>query len=114
MARQAGDAHKRERSAGKPCKPARTKQAQPKRDAGQQRKMTFKDKHALETLPGEMEKQGARIAELEARMAEPDLYAKDPKAFEQAAAELQQVRESLEANEERWLELEMQREELGA
>jgi ATP-binding cassette subfamily F protein uup len=45
-------------------------------------------------------------------MADPDLYARDPKRFADASAKLEKAQAELSASEERWLELEMLREEL--
>ncbi|PWE18055.1 elongation factor 3 [Marinicauda salina] len=91
-------------AAAKPSKPAAPK---PK-----SRKMTFRDKHALETLPGEIEAIEARLAELEAELADAQLFTRDPDRFHAATAEHARLAEEKAAKEERWLELEMQREEI--
>ncbi|MGY6707725.1 MAG: ABC-F family ATP-binding cassette domain-containing protein [Rhizobiaceae bacterium] len=75
-------------------------------------KLSYKQKYALETLPGEMEKLSAEIGSLEAKLADPDLYAKDPQGFSRIAGQLDEKRASLLAKEEEWLELEMLREEI--
>ena len=77
-------------------------------------KMAFKDQKALETLPGEMAKLQAAIARAEATLAKPDLYTRDPPAFARASATLADAQAQLASAEERWLELEMLREELNA
>jgi ATP-binding cassette subfamily F protein uup len=77
-----------------------------------QRKLSFKEKHALETLPATMKKLEAEISTLEARLADPNLFTRDPKAFEQAASRLTAAREDLTRAEEQWLELEVKRESL--
>ena len=41
-------------------------------------KLSFKDQHALDTLPGEIEALEEEIATLEARLADPELFAKNP------------------------------------
>ncbi len=79
----------------------------------QKRKLSFKDKHALETLPTEIEKLSEDIAALQEKMAVPDFYSTDPAGFEKAAEALKAAQTSLSQAEERWLELEMLREELG-
>jgi len=76
------------------------------------KKLSYKQKFALETLPKRMEEASTRIASFEAKLADPALFAKDPKAFEKTAAELDKERSGLSAMEEEWLELEMLREEL--
>jgi ATP-binding cassette subfamily F protein uup len=75
-------------------------------------KLSFKQKFALENLPKEMEKAQGEIAKREQRMADPQLFAKDPAAFNTLAQEMAKLREKLERMEEEWLELEMLREEL--
>jgi len=79
---------------------------------GASRKLSFKDKHALETLPGRMEMLEAEIARLEDRLADPGLYARDPDGFGKATAELTGKQTDLAEAEEEWLRLEMLREEL--
>ena len=76
------------------------------------KKLSYKQKFALETLPKRMEEASTRIASFEAKLADPTLFAKDPKAFEKTAAELDRERNGLSAMEEEWLELEMLREEI--
>jgi ATP-binding cassette subfamily F protein uup len=75
-------------------------------------KLTFKDQHALKTLPGEMEKLAASIAEAERILSDPDLFTRDPAAFEKTQKRLATDQAALEAAEEQWLELEIKREEL--
>ena len=77
------------------------------------RRLSFKEKHALETLPATIDQLSADIARLQARLAAPDLFAKDPVAFNVAAAELESAELALAAAEEQWLELELLREELA-
>ena len=77
------------------------------------RKLTFKDKHALETLPAKMAGLQADIAGLQAKLADPAFYKSNPKGFAEATAKLGTAQAALAAAEERWLELELMREELG-
>ncbi|HEX4532785.1 MAG TPA: ATP-binding cassette domain-containing protein [Rhizomicrobium sp.] len=79
-----------------------------------QKKLSFKDKHALETLPAHMTALEKEIAVLQAALADATLYSRDPKAFAAASAKLEKAHAELAASEERWLELEMLREELSA
>ena len=96
------------------AEPVKTSSAPaPKREASQgQRKLSFKEKHALETLPAAMKKLENEIGTLEAKLADPNLFARDPKAFDAAASRLTTAREELAKSEEQWLELEMKREAL--
>ncbi len=75
-------------------------------------KLSYKQKFALENLPKEMEKIEKDIAAREAKMADPNLFTKDPAAFNRIAGELEKLRDNLQRMEEEWLELEMLREEL--
>ncbi|WP_373503781.1 ABC-F family ATP-binding cassette domain-containing protein [Aestuariivirga sp.] len=76
------------------------------------RKLSFKDKHALETLPKQMDKLHAEIAKLEEKLADATLFSRDPKGFEAAISRIAAAREELSKSEEQWLDLEMKREEL--
>ncbi len=78
------------------------------------RKLSFKQKFALENLPSKMAAVSASIADLENRIADPAYYERDPKGFQQTIAALDKERASLAAMEDEWLELEMLREELEA
>jgi len=82
--------------------------------ANKSRRMTFKDKHALETLPARMVALEAEIARHAKTLADPDLYARKPDQFAKATQALEIAQTALAQAEEQWLELEMLREELGA
>jgi len=75
-------------------------------------KMNFSDLHALKTLPEKIAAAELRMAELEAGLADPALYAKDQARFAKLSAELAEIRAQKDADEERWLVLEMEREAL--
>ena len=77
------------------------------------RKLSFNEKHALETLPKKIDALQAEAAKLNAAVAG-DLYTRDPKLFAKATARLEEVAREIGEAEERWLELEMLREEIGA
>lgn len=101
-----------------------TREARPKRDDRKEdsraaakadaprRRMTFKDKHALETLPGEIAAMQERAKALSDKLADPGLYARDRSGFEDATAKLGALQQEIAAAEERWLALEMEREAL--
>ena len=76
------------------------------------RRMTFKDRHALETLPTQIARLQAEVADLNARLADPDLYARDPARFGAITKALGVAQIALAEAEERWLTLEMLREEI--
>jgi ATP-binding cassette subfamily F protein uup len=76
------------------------------------RKLSFKEKHALETLPGRIDALQTEIAAHEAALADPALYLADRAAYEAATAGLTAAQADLQAAEEEWLNLELLREEL--
>jgi ATP-binding cassette subfamily F protein uup len=84
-----------------------------KKPGGRLRKMTFTDKHELETLPARMAALEKEIGALHAAVADADFYARDPKGFAAASAKLQGAQNALASAEERWLELEALREQLA-
>jgi ATP-binding cassette subfamily F protein uup len=73
-------------------------------------KMSFKELHELKQLSVAIEALQAEIKRHEARLAEPQLYSRDNKAFQAATAALAAAAQKLAAAEERWLELEMRKE----
>ena len=77
------------------------------------RKLSFKDKHALESLPAEMAALSAHIAAAQRRLADPDLFRRNPATFAATTASLAESQAALAAAEERWLELEVLREQLA-
>ncbi len=97
-------------SFGKPKKSKASKSAPaPKQST---KKLTFKHKHALETLPGEMEKLTAKIENLQVELADPDLYAQDAEKFQSLLDQISLAQSALEDKEGLWLEIEMIREEI--
>jgi ATP-binding cassette subfamily F protein uup len=74
------------------------------------RKLSFKDKHALETLPSRMAELEAEVSRLNAELGDPELYNRQPTRFAEATHALAAAQAALAAAEEQWLELEMLRE----
>ncbi len=77
------------------------------------RKMSFKDKHALETLPAQIAALESKVTQFNQVLADPDLYRREPAKFSAATTALEVAQTSLAQAEEQWLELEMQRETLA-
>ena len=75
-------------------------------------RLSFRDQHALKALPDKIATLQASVRALQDRLADPGLYARDPKAFAQASGSLAAALEELAGAEEQWLELEIKREEL--
>lgn len=69
-------------------------------------KLTFKDKHALENLPKDIEKLSLEIKELMRKLGDPDFYMSDPGAFNKAAEKLERKKREKDEAEFRLLELE--------
>jgi ABC transport system ATP-binding/permease protein len=78
------------------------------------RKMTFKDKHALETLPQTIAALQAEAHALQEKLSDPQFYARDRAAFEKTSAALGDLQRKIAAAEEQWLALEILREELAS
>jgi ABC transport system ATP-binding/permease protein len=106
---------------GKGIEPRRTETPSASKPAGPEspldssrgrRKLTFKEKHALETLPVRMNELNRDIAALESTLSDPELFNRDGKHFEECAKKLDIARAELASAEERWLEIELKREEL--
>ncbi|RUU83707.1 ABC transporter ATP-binding protein, partial [Mesorhizobium sp. M7A.T.Ca.TU.009.01.3.1] len=79
---------------------------------GPAKKLSFKQKFALESLPKKIEAVTASISRLENNIADPAYYERDPASFQKTIAALDKERATLAALEEEWLELEMLREEM--
>jgi ABC transport system ATP-binding/permease protein len=77
------------------------------------RRLMFKDKHALETLPKTIAALQAQTKELQAKLDDPQFYARDRAAFEKVTAALGDLQVKIAAAEEQWLELEILREEIA-
>ena len=73
-----------------------------------------KDQRALDQVADRMTTLEAEIKTIEAALADPNLYARDPAKFEKASALLAAKQGDLETAELTWLELEERRSELGA
>ncbi|UTS80124.1 ABC transporter ATP-binding protein uup [Phaeobacter piscinae] len=80
--------------------------SKPKQEAQPKDGLSFKEKHRLEALPGEIERLEAEIAKLQQLMADPELFTREPVKFQKATDALVERQEKLSAAEEEWLELE--------
>ncbi|MEQ8601722.1 MAG: ATP-binding cassette domain-containing protein [Marivibrio sp.] len=92
-------------------KPAKQGAPKPAASTAGKSKLSFTERHKLETLPEEIDKLEAAIAPLQAQLADPQLFSRDPAAFQKAADALAKAQEALAAAEEEWLRLEALREE---
>jgi len=110
MLAQRGDWELKLKKKQKAASDAKTVSA-PMQGRGQKkRKLSYKQKYALENLPAEMEKITQDIRKLETELADPTLYAKNSVIFSGLIKQLECQNARLSALEEEWLELEMLRE----
>jgi ATP-binding cassette subfamily F protein uup len=86
-------------------KPAEKQPAKPK--------LSFKEQHALATLPAKIEELKVKRTKLQALLDDPELYSRDPAKFAKASEMFSAAEAELSAAEEKWLELEIKREEIG-
>jgi len=95
-------------------KRAKTRNAAPveKRSANRTAKLSFRDKHALETLPAEIAGLETSIASAEKKLADPELFSRDAELFNLLAEQVRQERDLLSRLEDKWLELEMLRQDI--
>ena len=75
-------------------------------------KMNFNDTHALKVLPEKIAAAEREIAGLEEKLADAALYSRDPAKFAEISGKVAMLRTQKDADEERWLALEMVREQL--
>ena len=111
MLAQRGADLTREQRRPEPTKSVKASAAAVAPPAAKQR-MTFKDKHALETLPKTMAGLIAKADALQAKLADPQFYRRDRAGFEKVTTDLGETQRKLAAAEEQWLALEILREEL--
>ncbi|MDQ8028550.1 MAG: ABC transporter ATP-binding protein, partial [Brevundimonas sp.] len=69
-------------------------------------KMSFKDVHRLKEIEGLLETLPIEIAKQDAILSDPNLYSRDPSAFDKAMKAAEKARTQLEEIELEWLELE--------
>lgn len=103
------------RAAMKPATPKavnEAKEAPPRESKPGKRKLSFHEKHVLETLPKTILALSAEVRALHGRLDDPGLYARDRKSFEETSAALAATQGELAAAEAKWLELEILREEI--
>ncbi|MEQ8965563.1 MAG: ABC transporter C-terminal domain-containing protein, partial [Azospirillaceae bacterium] len=76
-------------------------------------KLSYKERRALETLPGEIERLDAEIAALEAALADPQRFTRDAAGATRDTERLASRRAEKERLEQAWLELAVKAEDLG-
>jgi ATP-binding cassette subfamily F protein uup len=86
--------------------------AKPRAPAQASRRMTFKDRHALDALPARIGALQSEVARVGSLLADPDLYARDKVRFATLTEALGRAQDALATAEEQWLALELLREEI--
>src|SRR3954471_13237941 len=99
----------RDPKAETPAAPKKEAAERPKKD--RPAKMNFSDSHALKVLPEKIAATEIEMAKLEEKLGDPGLYARDAALFAELSGKLAGLRAQKDADEERWLALEMAREE---
>ncbi|WP_409018809.1 ABC-F family ATP-binding cassette domain-containing protein [Brevundimonas vesicularis] len=92
-----------------PSDRASTQNAAPKKQA----KLSYKDARRLEEIEKLLETLPAEIEKQDAILADPTLFTRDPTAFDRAMKAAEKARADLEAIELEWLELEEKKASLG-
>ena len=82
----------------------------PDRSAPKPQRLSYKDARELDLLPAKIDGLSTEIAKLEADLNDGTLYTKDPARFQKTASRLDAARAEMAVAEDRWLELEAQRE----
>jgi ATP-binding cassette subfamily F protein uup len=100
-------------AAGGPRKSGDTtgRESGPPQDAPR-KKLSFKDRHALDTLPETIAALTRDMDKLTTALAEPDLYTRDNARFTKINAMLEAAQAKLAQLEDEWLRLELLRDEL--
>lgn len=75
-------------------------------------KLSYKEQHALKTLPTRMTALEEEIVALNAALADPNLFERDAEKFSNTANQLDEAKADLEKAEEDWLELTIKQESL--
>ncbi|MCX7898614.1 MAG: ATP-binding cassette domain-containing protein [Methylocystis sp.] len=99
------------RAGAAPLRDAKEK-TQPRERVSPRAKLSFKEQHALATLPAKMEELKATRAKLQTLLDNPELYAQNPEKFLKAGEMLAATEQELAAAEEEWLALEIKREKI--
>jgi ATP-binding cassette subfamily F protein uup len=99
---------------GRASEPKKRKPEEPAARPRRAAKLSYKDQRELDGLPARIDALTADVARLEAKLADPTFYKKDSTGFAETTKTLAARRAELAGAEERWLELEAEREALEA
>jgi ATP-binding cassette subfamily F protein uup len=97
---------------GGKLKEVRSEAHKPAQGPAPKRRLGFQEQHDLKTLPPRIAELETKIAKVQAILGDPELYGRDPGRFEKATTALAALQAELAKAEDRWLEVEMLREEI--
>ncbi len=107
-----------QRGSGVTASVDRKERREPAKPAGERRRerdrrrLSFNEAHALRALPDQIRGVEQEIARIQSALTDAGLYARDPAGFAALTEKLATAQKSLSAMEERWIELEILREEI--
>lgn len=78
------------------------------------KKLSFNEQYLLKTLPEKITGLEKKLKQAEELLANPELYMKDPAAFDKAAHNVTKFKAELDSAETTWLELHLLQEEINA
>jgi ABC transport system ATP-binding/permease protein len=110
LAQRKGEAARDARSSASPVAEKSSSGGASSPVAPAKQKLSFKEKHALSTLPEEISKLEEEVKQLAAKLADANLFARDRATFDKTSSRLQEAQRQLETVETLWLELEEKRE----
>ncbi len=91
----------------------KSKKLAPKPKYNANARLTFKEKYLLKTLPQEIEELTKQINLLQEKLSDMNFYQNDVQTYQKYAKQVEDLQQQVTLKEEIWLELELQREELG-
>ena len=83
----------------------------PREKAAGKQKLSFKEQHALATLPGRIDELREKCGKLQRVLDDPELYSRDPAKFAKASEAFAALQADIAQSEDEWLALEIKREE---
>jgi ATP-binding cassette subfamily F protein uup len=95
-----------------PAAKARAESPSSRSESTRATKLSYKDQRRLSELETLIAEAPGKVAALEAKLADPALYGRDPSGFQNLSRELDAVRARLASAEEEWLAIEERREAL--
>ena len=113
LAQRGADLTRQSAKEAAPPRPAKQAESAAAKPQPGKRRLMFKDKHALETLPKTIAGLQTEMKELQAKLDDPNFYARDREGFEKVTVQLGELQQKIAAAEEQWLELEILREEIA-